>query len=443
MTAVIQTGDDLFGTAVWIVDPVSGSGTHTTIASALTSASSGQTIFIRPGTYTENLTLKAGVNLTAFGSDSSLNGTGDVIISGTCTFTGAGSVSISGIQLQTNSAALLAVTGSAASVVNLTNCFLNCSNNTGITFSSSNAAAAINIYNCAGDLGTTGIGLFTASSAGTMLMRTTRISNTGASTTASTTSSTVVTFSQCTFLIPFTTSSSGVINATLSVIDCSTINTATLVTAGTGTSGIIDCYLASGTASTLSAGTGTTIGVDNCTIVSSNTNAITGAGSVSLIGSLFAGSSHQTNPTTQTGGAASGLTQGTAPSAGFVGEQIRATVASGAPVTVNNSTITNITNISLTPGIWDVTGILGFSNTAITGTNFAMSVNTVSATLGTTGDNVTSSGTAPSVAANLFLTVPAWRVTISATTICYLIAYAVYTVGSLTAFGRISATRVG
>ena len=66
---VRQTGDNKFGVAKWIVDSTASLGTHTTIAAALTSASSGDTIFIRPGTFTENLTLKAGVDLCAFDCD--------------------------------------------------------------------------------------------------------------------------------------------------------------------------------------------------------------------------------------------------------------------------------------------------------------------------------------------------------------------------------------
>src|SRR5574338_867477 len=64
------TGDNNYGASTWLVDPVAGKGSHTTIASALTSASSGDTILIRGGTYTENLTLKANVHLLALtGSD--------------------------------------------------------------------------------------------------------------------------------------------------------------------------------------------------------------------------------------------------------------------------------------------------------------------------------------------------------------------------------------
>ena len=66
-THALTTGN--YGPAKFIVSANVYEGTHTTIAAALTSASSGDTIFIRPGTYTENLTLKAGVNLCAYECD--------------------------------------------------------------------------------------------------------------------------------------------------------------------------------------------------------------------------------------------------------------------------------------------------------------------------------------------------------------------------------------
>lgn len=297
----IQTADDIFGTAKWIVDPTLGSGTHTTIGAALTSASSGDTIFIRPGTYTENLTLKVGVNLTAFGCDSSLNATGTVIINGTCTLTAAGSVTISGIQLQTNSAALLAVTGTLASIVNLNNCYLNCSNSTGITFSSSSASAAININNCSGNLGTTGIGYFSDSSAGTLNIYNCDFANTGASTTASTKSAgaLLARFSSLRFVLTYSST-----DVTSSYIQCNTttnaINTTAVTTSGTGTFTIDGGRIDSGTASAISAGVGTTVACRNCIVFSSNTNAITGAGSLTYGGVEFSSTSNTMNTTTQT-----------------------------------------------------------------------------------------------------------------------------------------------
>ena len=64
---VVNTGDNRWATSNFIVAPTIAEGAgYTTIAAALTAASSGNTIFIKPGTYTENLTLKAGVKSKSF-----------------------------------------------------------------------------------------------------------------------------------------------------------------------------------------------------------------------------------------------------------------------------------------------------------------------------------------------------------------------------------------
>ncbi len=300
MTFTHAVSTDNYGPAKWIVDASAANGTHTTIQAAITSASSGDTVVIRPGTYTENLTLKAGVNLCAFGSDSSANGTGHVIISGTCTLTTAGTVSIFGIQLQTNSAALLAVTGTLASVVNLFNCYLNCTNNSGITHSSSSPSSTINIYNCEGDLGTTGIALFVSTSAGGMFIRGMKLTNTGSSTTASSVSTAGVVIDLCDFAHALTTTSTGTINIRWCIIGLTLQNTTALTTAGTGTSGIFASNMGSGTASVLSIGAGTTVQATNATLTSSNTNVMTGAGILNYSFITFGGSSSGHNVSTET-----------------------------------------------------------------------------------------------------------------------------------------------
>lgn len=446
-----QISTNTFGVAKWIVSTDATQGTHTTIGGALTSASSGDTIFIRTGTYTENLTLKAGVNLCALPSDSSLNQTGNVIIAGNCTLTTAGSVTISGIQLQTNSAALLSVTGSAASIVNLNNCNLNCSNNTGITFSAANTSAAVNLYNCTGNLGTTGIGLFSDSSTGNITFLDCYFTNSGGSTTASTKSAGQFNSINSTFNNPLTYSSSNVASG-MEYTNMMVTNTTNLTTSGTGQIAIIYCYFASGTASALSIGTGTLISLAHCLISSSNTNAITGAGSVLSVGTIYTGTSHFSNVTTQTGGAINGITQGTAPSLGMVGEQIRSYIASGSPVTITSTgTTVNITNISVTAGIWDISGLVNFTATSTNSANGACIASIVSTTASTglLGDNAIETA-APTTTAttgfssNLTVGIPSFRVTLSATTTYYLTAYGQATVGfGMTAYGRISATRVG
>lgn len=285
-----------YGTAKFIVSSSAANGTHTTIASALTSATSGDTIFIRPGTYTENLTLKAGVNLAAYDCDA-LNG--NVVINGTCTFTESGSVDISGIRLKTNSAALLAVTGSNPSVVNLKDCYLQCSDNTGITFSASNASALISIFNCKSDIETTGITLFSMTSTGLMVINNLYGENSGNTTTASNVSSSLVTFYNSDIFFPLSTSSSGSVNFFQGVINTSAINTAVVTTAGTGQSTITNSFLTSGTASCVSAGASTGITLDNVSVISSNTNAAAGAGTLNYGSVTFAGTSNLISSTTQ------------------------------------------------------------------------------------------------------------------------------------------------
>jgi hypothetical protein len=290
-----QLGTNTFTTAKWIVSPTASDGTHTTIAGALAAASSGDTIFIRPGTYTENPTLVAGVNLAAFQCDY----LGHVIINGTCTLTTAGAVVITGIQLKTNSAALLAVTGSAASVVTLQNCYLNCVNNTGITFSSSSGSSGITLNNCSGDVATTGITLFSHSSAGLLIFNYCIFTNTGSSTTASTVSAGTMTTFSSSFNTLITTSGTGALSSQSTTFG-NAVNGISVTLGGTGSNGSNYDNYSSGSASCVSVGTGATANITNAVIASSNTNSIAGAGTVSYGDLIFTGSSKTIGTTTQT-----------------------------------------------------------------------------------------------------------------------------------------------
>jgi len=294
---VIQTGDNKFGVAEWIVDPIAGLGTHTTIASALASASSGDTIFIKPGTYTENLTLVAGVNLTAFEGDGQ---TPTVTIEGTCSFSSAGTVTLTGIRLQTNGAFLLSVTGSAASIVNLQSCYLNISDNTGIEFTSSDAGSQINIQNCQGNLGTTGIGIYTSSSAGSLSFNNTVITNSGGSTTASSNSAGQVSWSWGGCFSPLSCSA-GTLTIQWAFVNTLAQNAISVTTSGTGQCDVYDSAFASGTQSCFSIGAGSIVNIyTNATCNSSNANVLTGAGTLQYGTIYFSGSSSGHNVTTET-----------------------------------------------------------------------------------------------------------------------------------------------
>jgi len=290
---VQQLSTNTFGVAKWIVSATASDGTHTTIAGALTSAASGDTIFVRPGTYTENLTLKAGVNITAFTGDA---GEPNVTIVGLATATTAGTFTISNIRLQTNSNFFLVVSGTAATIVNLNSCYLNCSNNTGI--SSTSTLSSIFIEDCMGNIGTTGISLFSVTAAGTLTIRRSNISNTGASTTTSTTSSGLVQIFHSVIDVALATSSTGSMNFFHSDLRAGGIDATSFTTAGTGTPVAEFTTFTGGTATALVIGAGTTIDLDVCRVDTSNAAAISGAGSLLFTPINFSGNSPTVTVTT-------------------------------------------------------------------------------------------------------------------------------------------------
>ena len=286
-----------YGTAEWIVNPVAGLGTHQTIQAAITTATSGDTIFITPGTYTENLTLKAGVNLTSFSGEQSLNGSGHVLVIGNATFSTAGSVNINDMQLQSNGSNIISVTGSVASILNIENCYLNVTASSGILFSSSSSSASVNIRQSTVDLTTTGISYFTHSSAGTLLIDYSRFTNSGASTTASTASAGAVLFFYSRFGSPLTTSGTNDFEAyyTRFVLNG---NVTLLTLGGSGEQTIDTCTVeTNGSGSLISISS--TASVVNTVFDGSNAAIITGAGTLRFGGLSFFGSSSGINTTTQ------------------------------------------------------------------------------------------------------------------------------------------------
>jgi len=298
MTFTRALSTNNYGPAKFIVDGTTpANGTHTTIAAALTSASSGDTIFIRPGTYTENLTLKAGVNLTSFGSDGYSQNTANasnVTILGKATATFVGSCSIYGICLKTNADFVLVVSGSSATNVNLINCYIFLNNNTGISYTSSSASSKIQLFYCKTDTATTGITLFASSSAGVLKIFQSIIENNGASVTVSTCSAGAINIYNSFFAHPITTSSTG------ALLGNNTDFIQALIFNGTGTNSISNCSIAGGTSSAVSVGTGVSLNISSTSIDSTNTNAISGAGTLRYSGISFTNTSSIINTTTQT-----------------------------------------------------------------------------------------------------------------------------------------------
>jgi len=290
--------EDRTWTTAFVVDASSTvglRGTFTTITSALTAAVSGQTIFIRPGTYTETVTLKAGVNLCAFSCDAP---DAQVIIAGRVSATYSGSCSISGINFQHNGAATgVLVDGSNATVLNFTNCFFKTTNAPGTTIqnNASNTGAIINILSCRGDISLSGgTVLYQNTGTGSINFYSSYFTNSGGALSLNNCASGNVNIYSSFFNNGVSCSGSGI---TL-IVDSSIISSATNITClqvnsvSTATLTCSNCYLDSGTDSaiTLASGSGT-INVLNSTIKSSNTNAIVGSGTIKFGNLSFIGTS--------------------------------------------------------------------------------------------------------------------------------------------------------
>lgn len=440
MTFTRALSTNNYGSAKFIVDGTTvANGTHSTISTALTSASAGDTILVRPGSYTENLTLKAGVNICAYVCDAY---TPNVTIIGKLSCSYSGTASISGIRLTTNSDNIISLTGANATILNVVQCYLNCSNNTGISSTGSNASSLISVINSKGDIGTTGIALFSVSNGG-IDFNGCEFSNTGASTTASTVSSAAVLSSEYTrFFSPITTSNTSVLGLTSSTINTLAQNVTSLTVNGTGGSSAYFVRLAAGTASAVSIGAGANL-ISNALQLSSSNAALTaGAGTLTYNVILSDTTNGTLSTTTLTPKGIVGMQKNTAPSPGFIGERIESVIGVAGATTLTTGTGTNFTSISLTPGIWDV-NLLTMFNGTVTGTLFQSGISVNSNATGLTlGDNSTESTTPPTAASDVGYVLPSYRISLAATTTYYANVVAVFSVGTLKAYGRISATRV-
>lgn len=127
-----------------------------------------------------------------------------------------------------------------------------------------------------------------------------------------------------------------------------------------------------------------------------------------------------------------------------IGDTVVSTVASGSAVTLTTATPANVTSISVPPGKYAISGVINYNGAiTVSGPQLA-SVNTTSATIGNQGDNAVSAvWLATQVAAgDVTLSVPSWILTVTTTTTVYLVAQTTFSGGTSKAYGRISAVRI-
>ncbi len=170
----------------------------------------------------------------------------------------------------------------------------------------------------------------------------------------------------------------------------------------------------------------------------SNAIDVSTSGIVTFNGTAFSGGNASTSNIT-------GITSGSAPSAGFIGQQIRAFTPVASKVTITNNGTSDIASITLTAGIWDICYVCQFEATGVS-TQWVSAVSTTSATLpasSNAGDFYINNVKAGGFGSEEFNSIGGYRVTISGSTTYYLVAFATFSTGAASGYGRISGTRVG
>lgn len=438
MTQSIST--NTFGVAKWVVSADATQGTHTTIAAATTSAASGDTIYIRDGAYTENITGKAGLNYIG----ESLTG---VTIIGKITLAVAGTITFQSISFITNSDNIASLAGSSASAIGFFNCGFSPTNATGIVINNNIAGSGITIYHC-GCSCTNGFSLFTLTTGLLLIEKFTSAQTAALSSTASTMAAGTLQIRDSYLSVPLTCSGGTVILDGITIDQAALNTTALTVSGATVTS--YDCVYRSGSASAINVSSGT-LNSYNDIVESSNTNAVTGAGTINYSGMIFAGTSALINTTTQAGGIAKGGQNGVAPASGYIGEVISGTFA--VAQVMATGTLYNLGSISLTKGEWNITANAVWSPTGVNSTNVNLyaaislannNLTPIDGTYGNAAGFLGGTGIVNFTGAATALKLGASTVNISTTTSYYLNVEMIAAVAcNATTNGYMIATRVG
>ena len=307
-----------FGVAKLVVSPNATQGTHTSIQAAINDASAGDTIFVRSGVYIETINLKAGVNLTAaMGSDD----TPTVTISGSVTFSSAGTATLSNIKISNSAAATIVFNAASLQSLKIKSCVLEQGGAFPIISNSSSGSAASFCVasNCVLSLTSAASYLFNNSSIAATLLSTCASDGTAA-TAQSVASAGRVEVSYCGLSVPISISGAAILSVLDSKLDTSAQNVTTLTVAGTGTSFLFSSELLSGTATPVSITSPAVLKSLRCSITSSNAALSTGTGALAfspvssamLDGQLVIGSTNKF-PVTTTLTAGSGVTVTNAP----------------------------------------------------------------------------------------------------------------------------------
>lgn len=137
-----------------------------------------------------------------------------------------------------------------------------------------------------------------------------------------------------------------------------------------------------------------------------------------------------------------GVVDGSSAAAGDVGEILTATKAIANEVALTTATAKDVLTLAVTPGEWDVEGMVDFDLAGATTTDWAAGVNTTADTLGGQ-DTYFSEPVVLAIHTDVYARrVPVVRVNVTSNTTLHLVAKATFSAGTVAAFGTIRARRV-
>lgn len=143
--------------------------------------------------------------------------------------------------------------------------------------------------------------------------------------------------------------------------------------------------------------------------------------------------------------ASQGVIDASDAASGTIGELLTAVVASGSAVSLSNTTPTDITTLSLTPGDWDIYGMIVFIGSGWTTAAASPQVAGVSQTANTQPTSRDQQGTESQVITTtgsvMTIQTPYQRLSVSSTTVLHLVATANFSAGTCTGYGRVIARR--
>jgi hypothetical protein len=258
-------GNDTGGAAPitkYVVD-ADGTGDFTTVQAALDAANAlapDAVIYVRPGTYTENLTLYDGMTVVADGYDS--------IITGVHTPPAAGTFEFRNISLTSATDIMTSAVAGTAEIA-FEGCLLNCTN--GYIFDCANWTGPLFITLCGTASTADGIARIGAAAV------TIGDSQVGAGATALAITGGSLTIYDSVITNPITTA-----GACAFVANRGAVFNGLITTGGTATTALTNCTLDNGATAVISHGSAGVFSLNECTINSSNATPIGGAGAGTL-----------------------------------------------------------------------------------------------------------------------------------------------------------------